>query len=573
MDELTNIRGHLITLYGESAGQTALVRVRGVLDHYRGRIPAARLKTLSQRDAILITYGDQVTQPGEAPLKTLTDFCAAHISGAVSGVHILPFYPYTSDDGFSVVDYQAVDPALGSWEDVARFRESFGLMFDAVINHMSAHSAWFKGYCHGDPRYAGYFIAVPDGTDLSNVIRPRTLPLLTGFQVNGRPQNIWTTFSADQVDLNYANPAVLLDVLDTLLFYVERGAELIRLDAIAFLWKTYGTTCLHLPQTHRVIQLMRALLDQVAPHVLLITETNVPHADNLSYFGDGANEAQMVYNFALPPLVMHTLHTANASVLSRWAATLALPSRRTTFFNFLASHDGVGLNPARGILSQAQIDALVERVQAHGGLVSYKNNPDGSTSPYELNINYFDALNNPSTNEPHGVQVDRFMASQAIMLAVLGVPGIYFHSLFGSRGWPAGVQQSGHNRTINRQKLTSDELEIDLAAPTSIRQRVFTRYTHLLRTRAAQPAFDPYGEMAVMDAGEQVFALLRAGSLGNPVICLQNVSGQAQDIDPKIISYLEDGQMRVVDLITDQPVDPGPLSLAPYQTMWLTRPE
>lgn len=572
MSDLSQVLEYLIHLYDEPAGQATYQRVRNLLDHYRSRIPPARLSSLSQRDAILITYGDQVTQPGEAPLHTLKEFCQARISGAVSGVHILPFYPYTSDDGFSVVDYQAVDPALGSWEDIARFGQNFNLMFDAVINHISAQSAWFKGYCHGDPRYADYFIAVPPGADLSKVIRPRTLPLLTTFQVNQQPEKIWTTFSADQVDLNYRNPAVLLDILDTLLFYVERGAELIRLDAIAFLWKEYGTTCLHLPQTHRIIQLIRLVLSQVAPHVALITETNVPHADNLSYFGDGYNEAQLVYNFALPPLVLHTLHTASADSLSRWAASLALPSKKTTFFNFLASHDGVGLNPVRDILAPAEIDAIVERVRLHGGLVSNKTNPDGSTSPYELNINYFDALNNPRAEEPQPIRVGRFLASQAIMLAILGVPGIYFHSLFGSRGWLEGVQRTGHNRTINRQKLTRLALETELNDPGSIRNQVFSRYCHLLRVRAAAPAFDPYGSMQVVDAGERVFAVLRCAPQAKAVLCLQNVTAGVQSVDSKIFSQ----PVRLnhpLDLVSGQRVNPVALALAPYQTMWLTEIE
>jgi glucosylglycerate phosphorylase len=572
MDHYLAIRTHLTALYGETAGETTFERLRDLLSRYSGRIPAARLTSLSQRDAILITYGDQVTQPGSTPLKTLTDFCVEHLSGAISGVHFLPFYPYTSDDGFSIVDYQAVDPALGSWTDVAHFGQYFLMMFDAVINHMSQGSAWFHGFLHGDPRYRDYFIAVPEDADLSMVVRPRTLPLLTTFQVNGQPQKIWTTFSADQVDLNFRNPAVLLDVLDVLLSYVEHGAELIRLDAIAFLWKTYGTSCLHLPQTHRVIQLIRSVLDQVAPQVILITETNVPHADNLSYFGDGSNEAQLVYNFALPPLVMHSLQTGSAQILSDWAAGLRLPSKRTTFFNFLASHDGIGLNPARGILSPEQIDDLVKRVQQHGGLISYKNNPDGSTSPYELNINYFDALSNPDGLEALEIQVDRFMASQAIMLAVLGVPGIYFQSMFGSRGWRDGVRQTGHNRTINRQKFTLAELEAELAAPGSIRQNVFTRFTRLLRIRASQPAFDPYGEMSVVNAGEPIFAVFRTSGEAAPVLCLQNVSDQLQSIPTTLLNELGMSPQSTVDLVSGQQVGmAATLLMRPYQTMWLTR--
>jgi sucrose phosphorylase len=554
-------------LYGAEAAPGLLARLRERLDVYRGRIPTPSDTTLTERDALLITYGDQVTEPGEAPLRTLADFCARHLAGVVSGIHILPFYPWTSDDGFSVVDYRSVDPALGTWDDVARLR-GFRLMFDAVINHASAQSEWFRGFLAGDPRYRDFFVTVEGDADLSGVVRPRALPLLTRFRTAAGERSVWTTFSDDQVDLNYANPEVLLEVVDLLLFYAAHGAEFIRLDAIAYLWKEIGTPCIHLPQTHRVIQLFRAALDDVAPHVRLITETNVPHRDNISYFGDGTNEAQLVYNFALPPLTLHALHTGEARTLSQWAAGLSLPSDRVTFFNFLASHDGIGLNPARGILPEAEIDALVARAHAHGGLVSYKHNTDGTQSPYELNINYFDALSNPNSDEPLAVQVDRFLCAQSILLTVVGVPGIYFHSLFGSRGWPEGVRQTGRNRTINRQKFERALLERELADPTSLRARVFSRYRELLRARAASPAFHPHGRQEVLDYGPAVFAVRRTSPDGvHRLLCLHNVSAQPQQVRIPAEAAGSPGQLR--DLLTGRGIDAAAFTLAPYQVAWL----
>ena len=311
-------------------------------------------------------------------------------------------------------------------------------MFDAVINHASAEGGWFQSYLRGEPDYKDHFIEVRGDPDLSAVVRPRALPLLTKFDTPHGSKMLWTTFSADQVDLNYHNPRVLLDVLDILLFYASQGAEFIRLDAIAYLWKEVGTSCINLPQTHWVVQLLRAVLDEIAPHVMLITETNVPNLENLSYFGDGSNEAQLVYNFPLPPLVLHALQTGEAGVLSKWASGLELPSHKVTFLNFLASHDGIGLNPVRGILRESEIVALAQRVQASGGFVSNKSNANGSVSPYELNINYFDALNAAEHAEELPVQIDRFVTAHAILLAFMGVPAIYFHSLFGSRGVDGG---------------------------------------------------------------------------------------------------------------------------------------
>lgn len=563
---------HLSALYGDEIGRATFTQLAALMDNaWRSSGSRNRSAALTERDAILITYGDQVCAPNQAPLATLADFCDAHLRNIISGVHILPFYPCTSDDGFSVVDYRAVNPALGTWNELARLGTHFRLMFDAVINHISASSAWFQGFLRDEPRYRDYFIVVPAGVDLSQVVRPRTLPLLTEFTTPRGKKNVWTTFSADQIDLNYRNPNVLLDVLEALLFYIAHGAEFIRLDAIAFLWKEFGTPCLHLPQTHHVIQLIHAMLDEVAPHVMLITETNVPHEDNVSYFGDGTNEAQMVYNFALPPLVLNTFHTGDATALAQWANTLSLPSQCVTFFNFLASHDGIGLNPARGILSDAQVDALVARTVAHGGLVSYKNNADGTASPYELNINYFDALSNPNADESLDLQIDRFIAAQAIMFALVGVPGIYFHSLFGSRGWREGVAQTGQNRTINREKLERADLERELSDPTSRRHRVFTRYAQLLRARAAHYAFDPYGEMRVLDLHSSIFAVQRIASNGESVICIHNISNRDQIVESRALNILNSPFSPWMDLITGQTIqETHSLHLAPFQILWLS---
>jgi len=574
----------LLYLYGPKIAPLAYERLENLLAEFQQKNPGlARLTTadrVSQRDSVLITYGDMVQEEGEAPLRTLADFLASHLANNISTVHVLPFYPYSSDDGFSVIDYQAVDPSLGEWEDVKQIGRYFRLMFDAVINHISAESAWFQGFLRNDPRYRDYFIVVEPETDLSLVFRPRTLPLLTKVeQASGQAEKtdrlVWTTFGADQIDLNFASPALLLDILETLLFYVGQGAEFIRLDAIAYLWKEIGTNCLHLPQTHRLIQLMRRLLDRVVPGVALITETNVPHEDNVSYFGDGLNEAQMVYNFSLPPLILHAFYSGNVMVLSRWAETLTLPSEEATFFNFLASHDGIGLTPLKGILSESAIQALARRVEMLGGRVSSKSNADGSTSPYELNINYLDALGDPQNDgEEYALIARRFLASQAIMLALRGVPGIYFHSLFGSRGWPAGVQVSGQARTINREKLQRSVLEEELDDTTSLRNQIFHSYRHLLTLRQATLAFHPKADQQVLFVHEAVFSLLRSLPAANShLICLHNVSNQTHNVSINLTSLPIAGAARFLDLVGDSAYQAASgllsLTILPYQVLWL----
>jgi len=573
---MTNLFQHLKFLYGEPQAVLLLPRVEQMIAEYRTRIPA-RSGELTERDSLLITYGDQVQKQNERSLQTLNAFCEKYLTDVIGGIHILPFYPWTSDDGFSVTDYREIDPNLGTWDDLSALQSHFRLMFDGVINHISSQSGWFQAYLHDDLHYSPYFITVEGDPDLSQVVRPRALPLLTKVNTPTGEKKVWTTFSEDQIDLNYKNPEVLLEILDVMLMYVERGATFIRLDAIAYMWKEIGTSCIHLPQTHHIIQFLRAAMDEVAPQVHFITETNVPHVDNISYFGDGSNEAQLVYNFALPPLTLHTFHTGDARILSTWAKTLTLPSDKTTFFNFLASHDGVGLNPARGILSNADIDSLVEKTLAHGGLISYKNNPDGTQSPYEMNVNYFDALSNPAlleaassppgtaagaTHETFDLQVDRFIAAQAIMLSLIGVPGIYFHSLFGSRGWLEGVKQTGRNRTINREKCQFNELQNQLADETTLRYKVFTRYAALLKVRSSTPAFHPHGKQNILDLHSSVFAVERISpDEKSHVLCLHNASGET-------VSFLTP-YISATDLLIDQPIHISTISLKPYQVLWL----
>jgi len=580
----TRVKRHLIALYGEEQAEQVLPQLQERLSRFTQRNPGLQAKArdpaglLTERDVFLITYGDQVTEPGRRPLVTLTEVLEKTIAGIVSGIHLLPFFPYSSDDGFSVIDYTAVNPALGTWADVEHLGRRFRLMFDAVINHISAESDWFRAFVDGDPRYARYFITVEPGTDLSDVVRPRARPLLTPVQTAQGEKLVWTTFSPDQIDLNYANPDTLLDIIDVLLFYVEKGAEVIRLDAIAYVWKEIGTSCIHLAEAHQIVKLFRALLDAVAPHVILITETNVPHEENVSYFGSGRDEAQLVYQFPLPPLVLHTFHTGDATHLAEWAAGLSTPSSSTTFFNFLASHDGIGVRPVEGILSPAQVEAMVERTRRHGGHVSYKTNADGSRSVYELNISYFDALSSPTGDEPLRTQVRRFLTSQAVMLSLAGVPGIYVHSLFGSRSDPEGVQETGRYRSINREKFQRRDLEHALADPTSRRHQVLYAYLDMIRARTSHPAFHPNAGQHVVPpeatGSASLFVLLRTSrTSGQRVLCIHNaaLTEQPLRLDLRALGIGRPGAFQ--DLLSPATYSTTghtlELNVVPYQALWL----
>ncbi len=577
----SRILEHLIFLYGDDVAVDVWQRLNKRLTVFAEENPTLReavpppSERLTEVDTILITYGNQVSEPGKAPLVTLAEVLEMYAQGAITGVHLLPFFPYSSDDGFSVIDYARVNPEFGDWSDVARLGDTFRLMFDAVINHISRESDWFQAFVAGDPAFAEAFIVVEPGTDLSKVVRPRALPLLTSVQTASGDRLVWTTFSTDQVDLNFADPEVLLRVIDLLLLYVTHGAEIIRLDAIAYLWKEIGTPCIHLEETHRVVKLFRAVMDAVAPGVMLITETNVPHEENLSYFGEGTDEAQLVYQFPLPPLVMHTLSSGDATHLSEWAADLSLPSDQTTFYNFLASHDGIGVRPVEGLLTQGEVQALVDRTQAHGGHVSFKTNADGSESVYELNISYFDAISDPDGGELLAVQVDRFMVSQSIMLVLQGVPAIYVHSYFGSRNDHEGVERTGRYRSINRETFERGKLEAALTDSTSLRARVYTAYRQLLEVRKQHPAFHPNGPQRILVLDPGIFAVLRTSPDGTEeILCLHNVMNAEVTISVNCERYHLglDGNWR--DLLGGRGVakDGGALDivLTPYQVAWLT---
>ena len=392
MEGMLTIQELLSEIYGPQTGQAAFERIQPLIENFpvqKRNKPAF----FSQEDIVLITYGDSLKKAGQAPLATLHEFASNYLKEAISTIHFLPFFPYSSDDGFSVMDFFAIDPDLGSWENVGRISHDFQLMLDYVVNHFSAESQWFADYLADKKGFEDFDIEVDPSIDLSRVTRPRSLPLLSEYRKqDGRRVHLWTTFSADQIDFNFRSLNVLAKMIEVLLFYVQQGATILRQDAIAYLWKKIGTACIHLPQTHAMVKLFRAILDMVAPDVMILTETNVPHAENISYFGDGRDEAQMVYNFPLPPLLFFTFVKEDATVLSDWAKGLHLKSPDTTFFNFTASHDGIGVRPLEGILPPSEIDALVEIVKTSEGRISYKRNPDGSDSPYELNITYVDAI-------------------------------------------------------------------------------------------------------------------------------------------------------------------------------------
>ncbi|WP_148253074.1 sugar phosphorylase [Aidingimonas lacisalsi] len=525
----------------------------------------------NERDQWLITYGDTLIDGDRTPLAVLDDFLEARLGKTFSGVHILPFFPWSSDDGFSVIHYREVDPALGDWPNVQRLAAHRDLMVDLVINHVSRESLWFTDYLAGTQPGRDYFIEMDPTTDLSQVVRPRNSPLLIPVPTRRGTRHLWATFSEDQIDLNFANPDVLLEFIGILLFYVEQGARIIRLDAIAYLWKEVGTACIHLPQTHAIVRLLRAILDHMAPGTLLITETNVPHHENLSYLGlerasserHEPDEAHLIYQFTLPPLLVHTLTSGEAMTLAGWLRTLPDLPPGCSYLNFTASHDGIGVRALEGLLPDHEVEALLELMHRFGGFVSMKANADGQDSPYEINITYFEALKG-TRRGPDPWQVERFLCSQNLMMALQGIPALYLHSLTATLNDHEGVERSGRLRSINRHQWDMKELDELLDSRNTPTREVFLALKRRLDIRRREPCFHPDASQQVIDAPSELLAIQR-GPLadGRRLLAIYNVTDKRQ---PLALDALDDTEW--FDLLDDTPWQPQ-ATLAPYRSLWL----
>lgn len=512
---------------------------------------------VSEKDSILITYGDSIISHEISGISALHDFMKKYIQKTLSSIHILPFYPYSSDDGFSVIDYTKVSEDVGDWDEIKGISNQYDLMFDAVINHISIKSDWFLGYLNGEEKYRHYFIECDPTLDYTRVTRPRSLPLLTEFETKMGKRHIWTTFSGDQVDLNYNEPELLLEILNVLCVYISKGARYIRLDAIGFLWKKLGTTCMHLKETHEVVKLIRLVSENISKGIIFITETNTPHKENISYFGNGHDEAKMVYQFPLPPLTLHAFLKGDAYILLKWLDKIHNVSDETTYFNFLASHDGIGLRPVEGILSTEEVDFLVEEVLNRGGKISYRDNGDKSKSPYEMNINYMEAICGKIQDKQ--LYIAKFMASQAILLSVIGVPGIYIHSLIGSTNDIKGMKESGINRRINREKLEKTQLFDELDHTDSIRRQVLEAYKHLLNIRKSHSAFSPVSGQQVIFVDKRLFTIRRENAK-ETIDVMINLTQE---------SYVAKG-CRGTNLVTGKVLD-DLYEVQAYEVVWLKR--
>lgn len=548
----------LTSLYGPEVAARTSPGVDAMLRrHQQPRSTTA--VSWDQTDAWLITYPDQFQRQGESNLETLRQFHRTRLADSITGVHVLPFFPWSSDDGFSIVDYLRVDERYGTWADITSLAGETRLMVDAVINHLSARSPWFTNWLADDQEFDGLFRTEDPAADLTRVVRAREHPLLTEFEASSGHRWVWTTFSPDQVDLDYRDPRTLLRVLEVLLEYADRGAGMIRLDAVGFLWKERSSHSIHLRETHEVVQFLRACLDETHAHVLLITETNVPHSENISYFGDnGQREAQAIYQFPLPPLVLHAFATGDPAALRAWVDSLAPPPDGSTFLNMLATHDGVGLRPLEGLLGRGDIEPLLTATRQSGGQVSMRHVKSGVSSPYELNATWFELIRGGSTGAD---AIARHLASHAVMFALQGIPAIYVHSLFASGNDTDAVRRSGDARSINRRKFTDvTALEAELLDPDSNTARAFAGITEMLSWRRSSPAFHPDAPQRLLPTPDGILGIGRGDEDGSTAEVYVNTHSE-----PATLDIVSDSEVRGWRWSSSG----SQIELGPWGTVWL----
>lgn len=561
LDQLIlRIETHLTVIYGEGGHDglgDRLIDAMQLREHFFDPVPFTN--HWSERDIAIITYGDSILPSEGAPFAELTRFLRGRLNDAVSIVHVLPYFPWTSDDGFAVSDYDRVNPDLGDWSDLEALSQDYRIMSDLVINHCSASHEWFQQYQRGEEPGCHFFAEASPDDDLSLVVRPRTSELLRLTETPKGTKWVWCTFGHDQIDLNFRSHDLLVELVKIIRNHLDHGVSVFRLDAVAFVWKEIGTSCINLRETHELVRLFRTLIEHVKPDAIIITETNIPNQENLSYFGNG-NEAHGIYNFSLPPLLLYALSYGNCRCLIQWLMRMPPAQPGTMYFNFLASHDGIGLRPAEGLLSPTEIDALVSDMRARGGRVSERRLPDGNTRPYEINISLFDALQNK----------EKFFCAHTILLALEGIPAFYIHSLLGTRNDTEKVAKTGINRHINRHQWQAAELTKQLDDPTSSHAGILEGLLKLIKLRKSQPAFHPNATQFTLHLGEQVFAFWRQSlDRRNNVFCLHNVSSEEQRIPVTAMNLIATEDW--FDLISGwELTDETPeIVLSPYQCVWL----
>ncbi|MEZ4873423.1 MAG: alpha-amylase family glycosyl hydrolase [Bdellovibrionales bacterium] len=539
-------------------------QVSSIVSHIQKYVSAAEhkvnieRKTFTQNDCMLICYGDHL-QNQKPPLQSLAEFYNSNYVNLFNAVHLLPFYPSSSDGGFSVKDFESVCPQLGTWADIENFEGN--LMFDAVVNHTSCQHKWFKGFAQGLDEFKDYYISFEHNDnrleDYKNVTRPRSTPLFTSYNIEGRDQLVWTTFSNDQVDLNFRNHKILEEWISLIALYVKEGAKFLRIDATPFLWKKPNTTCANLNETHIIVKVFRAFLDLYSPDTCLITESNVPHMENIAYFGNGTDEAQIVYNFSLAPLILHGGFYQNAGILKKWAFNFSHHPQNQVFLNFTSTHDGIGMRPLEGLVDDIDVVAMCEHAQLTGGAVTTRT-VGGEEKPYEINSTWMSFVFDERL--PPEESANRFVGQHLIALCFPGVPAIYFHNMFGAFNDGDTFIATQHRRDLNRKRYKKDEF-IQLTQEHPFHKMVFEKMSLLLRLRRERSYLSPSAAFSLLETPDEVFAFSRVAEniKGNFYI---NFSKDKQNI------FIDGDQSILCSGSSRDSIDGSRLLLNPFSYCW-----
>ena len=525
----------------------------------------------SENTILLITYADSISRGLSG--KTLNDFgkfYKKYLEKFINSIHFLPFFPSSGDGGFSVKNHNDVDKAYGTWEDIQSLSKKANIMTDLVLNHSSSKGDWYKNFLDDKDPGKNYFYVVDKNYDCSKVVRPRDHDLLTEIELQNKKKFLWCTFSHDQIDLNFKNPDVLLEFIKLILKLSSYGIKIFRLDAVAFIWKQPGTTCLNLSQTHEIIKLLRDIVDQLDKNLIIVTETNLPKQENLSYFGKN-DEAHWIYNFSLPPLIVNTFLFEDSVALTKWSMKMPPAQLGNAYLNFIASHDGIGMRPAEGILSDKEIKKMLQRLKKNGSKFSMRKLSNNEEKVYEANISLFNALQFTDSDLKGKFALKRFIAAHCIILAIEGVPAFYFNSLFATKNDEETFANTGVKRNLNRYKWHYSTLVDLIKTNNTIEKNCYEIFKKLISIRKIQPAFHPNATQFTLNLDKNIFAVWRQSrDRKQSIFALTNVSSKTIKLNTNKINLIDDEQW--FDLLSQETkiTDDQYVKLMPFQSLWIT---
>ena len=521
---------------------------------------------VSEKTTMVICYGDSIYSKNKKHLKTFQAFFNKKLNKFIDTIHFLPFYPSSSDSGFAVKDHYKIDSKFGNWLNIKNFSSKAHIMADMVINHASARGLWFKNFLKEKKPGKDYFLLVNSKFNTSKVVRPRDHKLLKEINIFKKKEYLWRTFSDDQIDLNFYNPKVLLRFIKIMLNLIKNGVTIFRLDAIAYLWKKSGTKCINLKQTHEIVKVLRIVSDSLSIKSIIVTETNLPEKENLSYFGNN-DESNWIYNFTLPPLLIYSLLFENGTYLNAWSKKLPQTKKGNSYLNFIASHDGIGMRPLEGIINNQSIKKLLLRLKKNGSKFSYRKVNNNKKKVYESNITVFDALKVSDKDKKGLYNFQRYMAAHAIMFSFEGVPAIYFNSLFGKSNDEARYVITGNNRDVNRFKWNELNILKKIKSNSSKEYYIFETLKHLLKVRKQQKAFHPNAYRANINLGDNFFCIKRVSlDKKQTILCITNLTSKLQNA--KINKKFNKFKNLINQNIKIQ--YSNCIDLKPFQTIWLS---